>query len=259
MCSLAFQGQRTVVPAPRKGRCEMPLLNVTDMVAGYGTGNVLKGIDLEVEAGELIGIVGPNGHGKTTLLRAVSGLMPRCAGKVELDGQSISGTAPERIARKGVVHVPQGDLVYKNMTILENLLVGGYANRSETLSNQQLEKVYGLFPKLKQRSGQTASSLSGGERRMLGIGRGLMMANCRILMLDEPSLGLAPVVIDQIYASIDELKAAGMTIIVVEENIARVAGHANRLHLMDGGNFVWSGQPEEMSENKTIINTYLGA
>lgn len=237
----------------------MPLLEVTGLTASYGMGNVLNSIDLSVKTGELVGIVGPNGHGKTTLMRAISGLMPRSSGRIELDGQSIFGTAPERIAQKGVVHVPQGDLVYKNMTILENLLVGGYANRSEARSQEQLGKIYDLFPKLKERSGQMASSLSGGERRMLGIGRGLMMAKCRILMLDEPSLGLAPVVIDQIYASIDELRGAGMTIIVVEENIARVAGHADKLHLMDGGKFVWSGRPEEMSDNKTIIDTYLGA
>lgn len=237
----------------------MPLLEVTCLTASYGMGNVLNGIDLSVETGELIGIVGPNGHGKTTLMRAISGLISRSDGRIELDGQSIFGTAPERIAQKGVVHVPQGDLVYKNMTILENLLVGGYANRSEARSQEQLGKIYDLFPKLKERSGQMASSLSGGERRMLGIGRGLMMANCRILMLDEPSLGLAPVVIDQIYASIDELRGAGMTIIVVEENIARVAGHADKLHLMDGGKFVWSGRPEEMRDNKTIVDTYLGA
>ena len=237
----------------------MSLLEIKDLVASYGTGNVLNGVDLSVEQGELVGVVGPNGHGKTTLLRAISGLMPRSKGSVTLNGQALKGVAPEKIAQAGLVHVPQGDLVYKGMTILENLLVGGYANRSEARSQEQLERVYDLFPKLKERSDQIASSLSGGERRMLGIGRGLMMSNCKILMLDEPSLGLAPVVIDQIYEAIDGLRANGMTIVVVEENIARVADHANRLHLMDGGHFVWSGSPSEMNENKKIIDTYLGA
>ncbi len=237
----------------------MPLLDLKNVTASYGLGQALGGIDLSVEPGELVGIVGPNGHGKTTLLRTISGLMAKVGGRIEFGGQSIIGTAPERIAQKGIVHVPQGDLVYKNMTILENLLVGGYANRSEARSQAQLEKIYDLFPKLKERSGQMASSLSGGERRMLGIGRGLMMADCRILMLDEPSLGLAPVVIDQIYTSIDELRASGMTIVVVEENITRVAGHADKLHLMDGGHFVWTGVPGEIGQNKKIIDTYLGA
>lgn len=237
----------------------MPLLEVKDCHAGYGTGSILNGIDLTVAKGELIGIVGPNGHGKTTLLRAISGLLPRTQGSIALNGRSILGLAPEKIARMGLAHVPQGDLVYKNMTILENLLVGGYANRSDARSQAQLDKVFALFPKLEQRAEQIASSLSGGERRMLGIGRGLMMANCRLLVLDEPSLGLAPVVIDQIYAAIDELRATGMTIVVVEENIARVANHADRLHLMDGGHFVWSGVPAEMHENRKIIDTYLGA
>lgn len=237
----------------------MALLETGDLFASYGTGHVLNGISMSVETGELVGIVGPNGHGKTTLLRAISGLMPSCTGAVRLGDRDVLGTAPERIAQMGLVHVPQGDLVYKDMTILENLLVGGYANRSAQRSEAQLEKVFTLFPKLKERAGQTASSLSGGERRMLGIGRGLMMADCRLLMLDEPSLGLAPVVIDQIYDSIDGLREAGMTIVIVEENIARVAEHADRLHLMDGGHFVWSGLPEEMEENKQIIDTYLGA
>jgi len=237
----------------------MPLLEVKDCHAGYGTGSILNGIDLTVAKGELIGIVGPNGHGKTTLLRAISGLLPRTQGSIALNGRSILGLAPEKIARMGLAHVPQGDLVYKNMTILENLLVGGYANRSHARSQAQLDKVFALFPKLEQRAEQIASSLSGGERRMLGIGRGLMMGDCRLLVLDEPSLGLAPVVIDQIYAAIDELRATGMTIVVVEENIARVANHADRLHLMDGGHFVWSGVPAEMHENRKIIDTYLGA
>lgn len=237
----------------------MPLLEVKDCYASYGTGSILNGIDLTVAQGELIGIVGPNGHGKTTLLRAISGLLPRTQGRIALNGRPIVGLAPERIARMGLAHVPQGDLVYKSMTILENLLVGGYANRSDARSQAQLDKVFALFPKLEQRADQIASSLSGGERRMLGIGRGLMMADCRLLVLDEPSLGLAPVVIDQIYAAIDELRATGMTIVVVEENIARVANHADRLHLMDGGHFVWSGVPAEMHENRKIIDTYLGA
>ena len=237
----------------------MPLLEVKDCHAGYGTGSILNGIDLTVAQGELIGIVGPNGHGKTTLLRAISGLLPRTQGSIALNGRSILGLTPEKIARMGLAHVPQGDLVYKNMTILENLLVGGYSNRSDARSQAQLDKVFALFPKLEQRAEQIASSLSGGERRMLGIGRGLMMGDCRLLVLDEPSLGLAPVVIDQIYAAIDELRATGMTIVVVEENIARVANHADRLHLMDGGHFVWSGVPAEMHENRKIIDTYLGA
>jgi branched-chain amino acid transport system ATP-binding protein len=237
----------------------MSILDVKSMNASYGMGNILNDLDLSIEQRELVGIVGPNGHGKTTLLRAISGLLSQVTGTVLLDGVSISGDAPEKIAQKGVVHVPQGDLIYKNMTILENLMVGGYANRSEKLTRSQLARVFDLFPKLEQRMDQIAGSLSGGERRMLGIGRGLMMADCRILMLDEPSLGLAPIVIDQIYAAIDGLKAAGMTIIVVEENIARVARHADRLHLMEGGNFVWSGLPQEMTKNKKIIDTYLGA
>ncbi|MFD0986267.1 ABC transporter ATP-binding protein [Methyloligella solikamskensis] len=237
----------------------MALLETQKLTASYGTGNVLHDIDFSIDEGEAVGIVGPNGHGKTTLLRAISGLMPRSSGRILFAGESITKKAADKIAASGLVHVPQGDLVYPNMTILDNLLVGGYSNASQQVTQAQLGKVFGLFPRLRERTGQMASSLSGGERRMLGIGRGLMMADIRILMLDEPSLGLAPVVIEQIYQAVQDLRADGMTVIIVEENVMRAASVVGRLHLMDSGQFVWSGTPDEMKENKQIIDTYLGA
>jgi branched-chain amino acid transport system ATP-binding protein len=206
----------------------------------------------------IFGLVGPNGHGKTTLLRAISGLVPRQGGAIEFKGRSIQGLRAEKRASQGIVHVPQGDLVYRNMTILENLLMGGYTNPSMETTRTQLGKVYDLFPKLKERAAQTASSLSGGERRMLGIGRGLMMGNVKFLMLDEPSLGLAPVVIDQIYAAIDQLRQGGLTILIVEENVSRISTIADKLSLLNHGRVVWNGSAGELAASSDLLQTYLG-
>ncbi|MGD9915483.1 MAG: ABC transporter ATP-binding protein [Rhizobiaceae bacterium] len=236
----------------------MPLLEISDLSASYGAGPVLEGVSLSVEAGAVIGIVGPNGHGKTSLLRAISGLMPQVRGNVSYDGRSLLGVSASKIASEGIVHVPQGDLVYRNMTVFENLQVGGYTNRNAAENARQLDQVYRLFPKLKERSGQLASSLSGGERRMLGIGRGLMMAGARLLMLDEPSLGLAPVVIDNIYTAIDELRQTGLTIVIVEENVMRVSLVANRLSLLNHGSMIWTGTPDDLKNSRELLTTYLG-
>lgn len=233
-------------------------LIVDELIASYGAGPVLENVSLNVPDGAVYGLVGPNGHGKTTLLRSISGMLPSQSGSISFNGRSIQGASPEAIAASGIAHVPQGDLVYKNMTILENLLVGGYTNASRETTRQQLEKVFELFPKLRERASQTASSLSGGERRMLGIGRGLMMANAKLLMLDEPSLGLAPVVIDQIYATIEELRKTGLTILVVEENVSRISSIADALSLINHGQVAWQGEPRELLENGALLQVYLG-
>lgn len=236
----------------------MALLEITHLSASYGAGSVLEDISIEVPARSVFGLVGPNGHGKTTLMRAISGMMPQQSGTILLEGKPVNDLAPEVISAKGVVHVPQGDLVYKNMTVLENLLVGGYTNPSDAVTESQLERVFELFPKLRERAAQTASSLSGGERRMLGIGRGLMMARAKLLMLDEPSLGLAPIVIDQIYAAIDQLRRTGLTIIIVEENVGRISSVADRLSMLNHGRIVWTGSPVELRDSSQLLETYLG-
>jgi len=235
------------------------LLEVIGLHADYGTVPVLTDISIAVAQSSVVGIVGPNGHGKTTLLRSISGMMPRLSGEILLSGQSIARRKPERIARSGIVHVPQGDLVYKNMTILENLLVGGYLNASVGVSTRQLERVFHLFPRLAERQGQSASTLSGGERRMPGIGRGLMMADAKLLLLDEPSLGLAPVIIEQIYAAIGVLSASGLTIIVVEENLGRAMSVADEIYLIERGTVAWKGSASEAASSGRILETYFGS
>lgn len=236
----------------------MALLEIERLSASYGGGDVIEDVSLRIAEGEVFGLVGPNGHGKTTLLRAISGLLPRLHGIVRFDGHAIDGLAAESIALRGIVHVPQGDLIYRDMSVFENLLVGGYANALAGQTQARLDFVYELFPKLKERAGQRASSLSGGERRMLGIGRGLMMAEAKLLMLDEPSLGLAPIVIEAIYDAIQRLRQMGLTIVIVEENVGRIASVADHLSMLNHGRIVWSGEPGELSSRRELMETYLG-
>jgi branched-chain amino acid transport system ATP-binding protein len=214
-------------------------------------------VSLDVQEGTLAALIGPNGHGKTTLLRTISGLVSCRQGTISLGGRRIDRLRPDEIVSAGVVHVPQGDLLFPDMTVLENLRMGAYLPAAAALERQRLEEVFTLLPKLKERRGQTASTLSGGERRMVGIGRGLM-AGGSLLMLDEPSLGLAPIVIDQIYAVITALRASGRTIVIVEENATRIAGLADRLHLLDNGRFAWAGSGAELMSSPEILSAYLG-
>ncbi len=234
-----------------------PLLAIEAVTAGYRGNVVLRDLSLAVEAGTLAAIIGPNGHGKTTLLRAISGLVPLSAGTISLAGQRIDQLRPDEVVAAGIVHVPQGDLLFPEMTVLENLMMGAYLPAAAARMKQRLDEVFALLPKLAERRHQTASTLSGGERRMTGIGRGLM-ADSRVLMLDEPSLGLAPILIDQIYEVVVSLKRSGRTILLVEENASRVADKADRLHLLDHGSFVWSGAGPELMARPEILATYLG-
>ncbi|MDG4892149.1 ABC transporter ATP-binding protein [Mesorhizobium sp. WSM4976] len=230
-------------------------LEIVDASAGYAGRIVLDAIKLSARKGELTAIVGPNGHGKSTLLKAISGLVPVTSGEIRLDGSRIDRLRPDQIVERGVIQVPQGDLLFPAMTVHENLLMGAYAN-SDGLA-ERLDFVFTLLPKLKERRNQTAGTLSGGERRMCGIGRGLM-AGGEVLMLDEPSLGLAPIVIEQIYEVIFNLRRKGRTILLVEENAERIAEHADMIHLLDNGRIAWSGLGVELMARPEIVETYLG-
>lgn len=232
-------------------------LSLDGVAAGYGQQVVIQDVSLEVPEGTLAALIGPNGHGKTTLLRTVSGLVPCRAGTISFHGERIDRLRPDEIVAAGIIHVPQGDLLFSEMTVLENLRMGAYLPGASQQEARRLEEVFALLPKLRERRGQRASTLSGGERRMVGIGRGLM-AGGRLLMLDEPSLGLAPIVIDQIYAVIAALRASGRSIIIVEENATRIAELADRLHLLDNGRFAWSGTGAELLSSPEILSAYLG-
>jgi len=233
------------------------LLAIRDVEAGYGGQRVLRGVTIDVPEGSMVTLIGPNGHGKTTLLYCVSGLVRPDSGEILLDGEAIHSLPVDRIVQRGIVQIPQGDMVFPDMSVMDNLLMGAYLPAAAAEQGQRLEEVLAFLPTLAERRNQTASTLSGGERRMLAIGRGLM-AGGRVLLIDEPSLGLAPIVIEQIYQVIGDLKAQGRTIFLVEENASRIVDLADHVHLLDNGEIVWHGPPGQLAENDELLETYLG-
>ena len=233
------------------------LLTVENLVAGYLNRPVLHEVSFELQPQSVMAVIGPNGHGKTTLLRALSGLIETRNGKTTLDGVSIENcSAHERVAM-GLIHVPQGDQLFTDMSVEENLLMGAYLVTHAGEIKNRLERAYSFFPALKDRRGQMTSSLSGGERRMVGIGRGLM-ADAKVLMIDEPSLGLAPLLIEQIYEGLSNLRKTDRAFLVVEENPSRLIGVADELCLMDAGRLVWTGSTADARRSRDILDTYLG-
>ena len=233
------------------------LLVLKDLSAGYGNRQVLRNVSLSVAEGSLVTLIGPNGHGKTTLLRSISGLAQRSGGHIEFDGATLDGLEVHEIVARGIVHIPQGDMIFPDMSVLDNLLMGAYLPAANAEAETRLREVFEFLPVLAERRSQISSTLSGGERRMLGIGRGLMTGG-RILMIDEPSLGLAPLAIEKVYEVIADLKRRGRTILLVEEQVGRVMNLADRIYLLDDGRIVWQGAPDEMSIDEDILETYLG-
>jgi len=232
------------------------LLDVRDLSSGYGHIKVLYGVSFALPMAGVSAIIGPNGHGKTTLLRTLSGLNRSWGGKIMFNGTPVPAAAEAR-ARAGLVHVPQGDQLFMEMTVEENLLMGAYSRPARDDLQAGLASVFDLFPRLAERRRQRVSSLSGGERRMVGIGRGMMAAG-KLLMIDEPSLGLAPIVIEQVYEALTRLAATGAAILVVEENPSRVERVAERFFLMDGGRFAWTGDAAALRSSSDIVSAYLG-
>jgi branched-chain amino acid transport system ATP-binding protein len=235
----------------------MSLLELDAVTSGYQRGNVVTDVSLAVEAGSIVALVGPNGHGKTTLLRAISGLLKVRSGDVRFEGKPIANLRPEAIARGGIAHVPQGDLLFPQMTVHENLLMGAYCEPNPHVVLERIRFVYALFPKLEALAAQVVRALSGGERRMVGLGRGLM-ADAKLMLIDEPSLGLAPLIIDQVYDAINTMRQDGKSILLVEENPERAASVADYLYLIDNGRIAWKGIQEDFLLNQNLLNTYLG-
>lgn len=235
-----------------------PLLRVQGIEAGYGGTQVLRQISLEVAPNSVVAILGPNGHGKTTLLRAISGLIRPTSGVVLFNGTRIEGWRADQIVDAGLIYIPQGDLIFPEMTVRENLLLGAYLPEANRHRHVQLQQVLGIFPRLRERINQIASTLSGGERRMLALGRGLM-SQAKLLMVDEPSLGLAPLATEGIYQILALLKKEGRAILLVEESPERMIDLADYVHLIDHGAVVWEGSANALASHSGIISTYLGA
>jgi branched-chain amino acid transport system ATP-binding protein len=233
------------------------MLKIKYLTGGYAETIILRDICMELSEGEFIGLVGANGGGKSTLLRIVSGLAKVFDGKIEYNGIDLANKTPHEIVEIGLVHVPEGRGIFPYMTVKDNLLVGSYTNTARAKRSESLEFVIDFFPKLKQRIAQTAGTLSGGEQQMLAVGRALM-SRPRILMLDEPSLGLAPIVVTELFEKLLELNNNGMTILLVEQNVKICLELVQRAYVIENGRIVKSGVGEELLRSEDIKKAYLG-
>jgi branched-chain amino acid transport system ATP-binding protein len=235
----------------------MNLLEVEGLRASYGQVQVLEGIDFSVAQGQKVAILGPNGAGKTTILRALSGMV-RTDGRVELEGRSVVGKATAEIARSGVAHVPEGRGTFPTLTVEENLRLGGYVRSDGAEVREDVERCYGWFPRLRERNGQQAGSLSGGEQQMLAVGRGLMLRP-QLLMLDEPSLGLAPIVTRELFRVLGEIcDEQGMTVLLVEQNAGLALELADHAYVLESGRIKMSGEADEIKDDDEVRRSYLG-
>jgi branched-chain amino acid transport system ATP-binding protein len=232
------------------------LLEVKGLVAGYDGTSVLCGISLEVEAGSIVAVLGANGVGKTTLNKVLSGIVRPQQGEVIFDGRRIDRASPSEIVAAGLVHVPEGRKLFPDLSVRENLELGSY-RRGKAQRARTMEQVLTVFPRLKQRFGQRAGTLSGGEQQMVAIGRG-MMGQPKLLILDEPSLGLAPLLVEEMFPLIGRLNEAGLTILLVEQNVMQSLELADAAHVMENGRLVLSGTGAELAGNRELAKTYLG-
>jgi len=232
------------------------LLDIRDVCAGYGDTEVLRNIDLAIAPGEIIALLGSNGAGKSTLNRTISGLLRPRAGSISFEGRSIDRAKPSEIVELGLIHVPEGRKIFPNMSVLENLDLGSY-RRASTRRTQNRERVFSTFPRLAERRHQNAGTLSGGEQQMLAIGRGLM-AEPRLLILDEPSLGLSPRLVEDLFALISRIRSNGLAILLVEQNVVQSLMLAARAYILEQGEIVLSGIASELRDNPDLKRAYLG-
>jgi len=236
----------------------MPLLELDHVCVNYGAVKAVRDVSLHVDQGEVVTLIGANGAGKSTILRAVSGLARIACGSLRFDGTDISRTRPDAMVRAGLAHCPEGRQVLARQSIEDNLLLGAYVRKDKAAIARDLEKSYAMFPRLLERRRQLAGTLSGGEQQMLAIARALMSAP-RLLLLDEPSLGLAPLVVEEIFAILDTLSAQGMTILLVEQNARLALAHSHRGYVLESGQIAATGEAKALLDDDRVLAAYLGA
>jgi branched-chain amino acid transport system ATP-binding protein len=232
------------------------VLEVEDLNVFYGKIQALKGVALEVRQGEIVALLGSNGAGKTTTLKTISGLLSPRRGRVTLEGRPLSGVAPHDVVLRGIAHVPEGRRIFNRLTVRENLMMGAYL-RHDSGIQADLDRVFALFPLLHERLGQVAGTLSGGEQQMLAIGRALM-ASPRLMLLDEPSMGLAPFLVERIFETVADINRQGTTILLVEQNAAMALAIAHRGYVLETGTIALSGTAAELAQNPNVRRAYLG-
>jgi branched-chain amino acid transport system ATP-binding protein len=233
------------------------LLEVDRLAVNYGTAQALKGVSLHVEEGEVVALIGANGAGKTTLLRAISGLKAVKMGEITYKGKRLDGVAPHEIVKRGVAHIPEGRIVFGPMSVYDNLRMGAYLRRDKKAVNADLERMYSLFPILKERRRQLSESLSGGEQQMLAVARALMAAP-RLLLMDEPSMGLSPIMVENIGKIVQDIHQTGIGILLVEQNATMALALADRAYVLEVGKIVLEGPAREVGGNELVKKAYLG-
>jgi branched-chain amino acid transport system ATP-binding protein len=235
-----------------------PLLKVSNVDVYYGSLQVLWDISFKVNSGEIVGNIGSNGSGKSTLLNTISGIIHPAKGKIVFEGKDITHTDPFKIVSLGICQVPEGGRVFPNMSVLDNLIIGSYNLKARPIKEQSLKIVFEHFPRLAERKKQLAKTLSGGERQMLAIGRGLM-SNPKLMLFDEMSLGLSPIMVNELYSALREIRSRGITVILVEQNVRRSLKEADRAYVMEAGHIVLDGTARDLKENPDVRAAYFGA
>jgi len=233
------------------------MLKIDDLYVHYGMIEAIKGISFEINQGEIVALIGANGAGKTTILHSISGLIKPTSGSISLEGKEITKIPANKIVSMGLAQVPEGRRVFAEQTVEENLFLGAYTRKDDERIKQDLEKVYTSFPRLKERKKQLAGTLSGGEQQMLAMGRALM-ADPQIILLDEPSMGLAPLLVREIFAIIKKINEAGVTVLLVEQNAKMALAIANRAYVLETGKILMSGTGEELANSEKVKKAYLG-
>ena len=235
----------------------MALLEVRDLQVYYGVIQALKGINFEVNEGEIVTLIGANGAGKTTTMQSIIGLIPSSQGSVIFDGQDVTKTPCHKIVHLGMTQVPEGRRIFQELTVYENLLMGGFSQKEQSVLKRDIEAIYERFPRLAERKNQIAGTLSGGEQQMLAIGRA-MMSRPKLLLLDEPSMGLSPLLVDQVFDIIKQLRDEGTTILLVEQNAGKSLAISDRAYVLELGQIVLSGTGEELAASEEVKKAYLG-